>query len=65
MNTIFDFSKVKMSWTKYDVVHLVDLVTSFEIFNKYYTKQAKIDEPILRSFACVNTLTDTFPNFGI
>lgn len=63
MKTKFDFSKVKMSWTKYDVVHLVDLVSSFDIFLKYYTKQAKIDEPILRSFACVNSLTDPIPKF--
>lgn len=65
MKTKFDFSKVKMSWTKYDVVHLVDLVSSFEIFLKYYTKQAKIDEPILRSFACVNSLSDPIPEFWI
>lgn len=63
MNTKFDFSKVKMSWTKYYVVHLVDLVSSFEIFNKYYTKQAKMDEPILRSFVCVNSLSDPIPKF--
>lgn len=63
MKTKFDFSKVKMSWTKYDVVHLVDLVSSYEIFKMYYNKKAKIDEPILRSFACVNSLNDPIPEF--
>lgn len=63
MNTIFDFSKVKMSWTKFDVVHLVDLVSSYEIFKMYYSKKAKIDEPILRGFVGVNTLSDPIPDF--
>lgn len=63
MNTKFDFTKVKMSWTKYDVVHLVDLVSSFDIFKMYYGKKAKIDEPILRSFVCVKTLDEEIPEF--
>lgn len=63
MKTIFDFSKVKVSWTKYDVVHLVDLVANFDIFKKYYSKQAIIDEPILRSFACVRSLSENIPAF--
>lgn len=62
MNTTFDFSKVKVSKTKYDIVHLVDLVSSYEIFKLYY-EQKLINESILKSFVCVKTLNDPIPSF--
>lgn len=63
MNTTFDSKKVKVSWTKYYIVDVIDLVDSFEDFKKYYSLKGKIDVNILKSFACVKSLSDPIPSF--
>lgn len=63
MNTKFDYSKVKVSWTKYDIVHITDLMESKETFTQFYEGHGGIDEPILRAFIGVNNLSDPIPEF--
>ncbi|MCQ2339175.1 MAG: AAA family ATPase [Paludibacteraceae bacterium] len=63
MKTRFDYSKVRVSWTKYDVVHVLDLVESREDMLRFYKKEAKIDEPIMRAFIGVNNILEPIPDF--
>ena len=57
-----DFSKLKTSWTKFDIVQVMDVLYSRETLNKFVNKEAKIDEPILRSFLGMKSLKDPIPN---
>ena len=63
MKTQFDYSKVKVSWTKYDIVHITDLMESKETFAKFYEGRGEIDIPILRAFVGVKDLSDPIPEF--
>ena len=65
METHIDFSKLKTSWTKYDIVQALDVVYSVETIEKYKRKEAKIDEPILRSFLGIKSLNDSTPSYWI
>lgn len=60
MDTI-DFSKVKTSWTKYDIVLVMDVISSIDNIKAYKGKEIVIDEPILRSFLGVKSLKDPTP----
>lgn len=60
-----DFSNLRSSWTKYDVVQALDVVYSVETIQKYLNKEAKINEPILRSFLGINKLSDPIPSYWI
>ena len=37
MKTLFDFSNVSVSWTKYDIVRVLDLVENREVMMSYYS----------------------------
>ena len=63
MKTQFDYSKVKVSWTKYDIVHITDLMESKDTFTQFYEGHGGIDEPILRAFVGVKDLSDSIPEF--
>jgi AAA15 family ATPase/GTPase len=60
-----DFTKLRTSWTKFDIVQVLDVVYSLETIEKYKRKEAKIDEPILRSFLGVKSLSDPTPSYWI
>jgi len=60
-----DFSKLRSSWTKYDVVQALDVIYSVETIQKFLNKEAGIDEPILRSFLGIKSLKDPIPNYWI
>lgn len=60
-----DFSKLKASWTKYDIVQVMDVIASEDRIERYKKKQIEIDEPILRSFLGINKLTDPTPQHWI
>ena len=60
-----DFSNLRSSWTKYDVVQALDVVYSVETIQKYLNKEAKINEPILRAFLGINKLSDPIPSYWI
>ncbi|MDR3009459.1 MAG: AAA family ATPase [Sphingobacterium sp.] len=63
--TDFDLSKLKSSWTKYDIVQVMDVISSEERIELYKAKKIGIDEPILRAFLGLNKLTDPTPNYWI
>ncbi|NMR34727.1 AAA family ATPase [Chryseobacterium aquaticum] len=60
-----DFKKLKTSWTKYDIVLVMDAISSVEKIEAYKAKEIVIDESILRSFLGIKTLKDTIPSHWI
>lgn len=60
-----DFKKLKTSWTKYDIVLVMDAISSVEKIEAYKTQQIVIDEPILRSFLGIKTLKDSIPEHWV
>lgn len=65
MTKHIDFSKLRTSWTKYDIVRVMEVVESLQIIDDFKNKRADIDEPILRSFLGINKLEDKTPNYWI
>lgn len=65
MEAHIDFSKLKTSWTKYDIVQALDVVYSIETIQRFMNKEIGIDEPILRSFLGVKNLKDPIPQYWI
>lgn len=63
MKTQFDYSKVRVSWTKYDIVHVTDLMESKETFTQFYEGHGGINIPILKAFVGVKELNDPIPDF--
>ena len=63
MKTQFDYSKVRVSWTKYDIVHVTDLMESKETFTQFYEGHGGINIPILKAFIGVKELNDPIPDF--
>ncbi len=57
-----DLSVLKTSWTKYDIVQVINMVANNEI-EKYISKQKYIDEPILRSFLGIKSLSEPIPDY--
>ena len=60
-----DFTKLRTSWTKYDIVQVLDVPYSVDTIKKYMNKEAKINESILRSFLGVKSLEDPIPDYWI
>ncbi|WP_073410092.1 AAA family ATPase [Flavobacterium johnsoniae] len=60
-----DITELKSSWTKYDIVQVMEVVHDLETLEKFKTKEAVINEPILRSFLGVKKLSDPTPQYWI
>lgn len=60
-----DFSKLKTSWTKYDIVQVMEVIDSVETLNVFKNKKAKINESILKSFLGVASLQDELSDYWI
>jgi predicted ATPase len=60
-----DFSKLRSSWTKYDVVQALDVIYSVETIQKYLNKEAVLNEPILKAFLGITNLNDPIPQYWI
>ena len=60
-----DFTELRTSWTKYDIVQALDVIYSVDTIQKYKNKEAKINERILRSFLGINSLDDPIPDYWI
>lgn len=60
-----DITRLKTSWTKYDIVQVLDVVYSVETIQKYMKGEAPINEPILKSFLGVKSLNDPIPSYWI
>ena len=65
MSREFDLSKLKTSWTKFDIVQVMETVHNKETLSKYVNKEAKIDEPVLRAFLGVDSLDKPLPEFWL
>lgn len=63
MSSVFDFEKVSVSWTKYDIVRVVDLVESREVMEAYYSHQSEMDPAILRAALLLREDSDPLPDF--
>jgi predicted ATP-binding protein involved in virulence len=64
-NRKIDLTKLKTSWTKYDIVQVLDVVYSVDTIQKYMKGGAPINEPILKTFLGVRTLNDPIPSYWI
>ena len=62
---VFDLTKLKTSWTKYDIVQVLDVVYSIDTIQKYMKGEASINEPILKSFLGVKSLNDPIPSYWL
>lgn len=59
-----DITKLKSSWTKYDAVKMINIASSgIEEIQKYISGKKGIDEPSLRNFLGIESLTDPIPEF--
>lgn len=65
MSLQIDFTKLKTSWTKYDIVQVMEVISDVDTIEKFKNKEAGIDEPILRSFLGIKNLQDPIPNYWI
>lgn len=65
MKKELDLSKLKTSWTKFDIVQVLDVVYSVDTIQKYLRGEASINEPILKSFLGINSLNDPIPSYWI
>lgn len=65
MSKEVDFSRLKTSWTKYDIVQVMEVIYNVQTIEKFKNKQAGIDEPILRSFLGIKSLNDPIPDYWI
>lgn len=60
---VLDLTRLKTSWTKYDIVQVLDVVYSIDTIQKYMKGEASINEPILKSFLGVKSLKDPIPSY--
>ncbi|NOS87056.1 MAG: AAA family ATPase [Methylococcaceae bacterium] len=65
MTSEIDFTKVRTSWTKYDVVQVMEVIYDKETLYKFINKEAGIDEPILKSFLGIKSLEEPLPNYWL
>ena len=62
MNETIDLKKLKSSWTKYDVVKLIDIVAENKL-KEYINDGKTIDKPVLKGFLGIKELSDELPSF--
>ncbi len=60
-----DFSKLRTSWTKYDIVRAMEIIYDVQTIEKFKNKEAKIDEAILKSFLGIKSIKDPIPSYWI
>lgn len=60
-----DFSDLRTSWTKYDIVRVMEVVHDAETIEQFRQGKTGIDEPILRSFLGVKSLGDPTPKYWL
>lgn len=63
MHTVFDFESLRVSWTKYDIVHALDIFESKETLEEYYSGEAVLDRPILRAVLGITSDNQPIPEF--
>ncbi len=63
MKTDFDFSKVSVSWTKYDIVHVLDLVEDRDVMMSYFNGKSPMDPSVLRAALLLKKDGGPLPGF--
>ncbi len=63
MSIEIDIKKLKTSWTKFDIVRVIEVIYDKETLIKFKNKEAKIDEPILKAFLGIKKLEDQLPDY--
>lgn len=63
MKTIFDQDTIKVSWTKYDIVHALDIFESIKTLETYYAKDAPFNESILKAVIGISSFDTPIPEF--
>lgn len=58
----FDLSKLKISWTKYDIVQVMDVIYDKKTLELFLNREASINPSVLCAFLGVNSLNDPIPN---
>jgi DGQHR domain-containing protein len=57
-----DLKKINSSWTKFDVVQVIEITADGKL-SEVYNSRSGIDLPILKSFVGVNSLEEPLPNY--
>lgn len=65
MTTEIDFTKLRSSWTKYDMVQVMEVIYDKETLYKFKSKEARIDEPTLKYFLGIDSLDDPLPEYWL
>ncbi|MBK7442038.1 MAG: hypothetical protein IPI65_10990 [Bacteroidetes bacterium] len=65
MSIEVDFKRQRTSWTKYDIVQVMEVIESLQIIEDFKSKKAIINEAILKSFLGINSLEDPIPSYWI
>jgi len=60
MKNTVDFKKLSSSWTKYDIVKLINIAAENDL-EEFKSKKNTIYDSVLKSFIGINELTDTIP----
>lgn len=60
-----NLKRLRTSWTKFDIVQVMETIYDRETLHKYINKEANIDEPILRSFLGMKSLNDPIPDHWV
>lgn len=60
-----DYTRQRTSWTKYDIVQVMEVIESLQIIEDFKNRKAIINEAILKSFLGINSLEDSLPNYWI
>lgn len=65
MSPTIDLNKLKTSWTKYDIVRVMEVIYDVQTIEQFKNKKAKIDEPILKSFLGIKSISEPIPDYWI
>ncbi|MVZ63489.1 AAA family ATPase [Sphingobacterium humi] len=61
----FDITKLTTSWTKFDIVQVLDILYDKETLISYVNQDSKINLPILKSFLGMKSLKDKIPYYWL
>ena len=64
-NRKIDIKKLITSWTKFEIVQVLDVVYSVDTIQQYMNREASINEPIFKSFLGIRTLDDPIPSYWV
>ena len=62
MPSKIDFSRLKTSWTKYDVVQVIEIINNKEL-DPYLNNSKKINKPVLRAILSLDVNNDQLPHY--